>query len=139
MKYLARILIFAVATFAAVSCTRNNGPNSDIYGMWRVVEIYVDGALDDDYDGDLYIAFQNDVVRLRGLAECYGRWTQEDDYDTVIMWFDVLENHLPENAYFSGNYANVCKVEKLTSKHFTFVMTNDSHPGVKYEYVLEKW
>ncbi|MDE6715381.1 MAG: hypothetical protein K2J74_02740, partial [Muribaculaceae bacterium] len=80
MRTLYSTFLILICGILFTGCTTTNGPHHAIYGMWKVEQIFIDGVPEQGYKGDLFLLFQNDVVRTVGLTSSYGMWEQSDNY-----------------------------------------------------------
>lgn len=138
MRTIYRIFLAMAAVVLAFGCTTNNGPHHPIYGMWKVTEIEIDGTPMENYNGNLFFQFQNDVVHMAGLSYTYGMWKEHDDYKVIDMWFELKDQVPAPETHFISDGVNTCKVITLTSSRFVFDMTNSASESV-YRYTMEKW
>ena len=134
--YLALSVLLSAISFAG--CTTNDGPNHAIYGMWKVEHIYIDNEPDASYEGNLFIMFQNDVIRTVGLISSYGMWQESGNYAQITVWFEIEGQKPDMSAHFACNEPNICKVITLNNKSFIFEMTNPVSSAI-YRYQMVKW
>lgn len=138
MRTLYITLLIIISGILLSGCTTNNGPHHDIYGMWKVEQIFIDGEPEQGYQGDLFLMFQNDVVRTVGLTSSYGMWQETDNYSEITIWFDIEGQKPYPSAHFAPDEPNICKVLTLNRKSFVFDMTNPKSDAV-YRYQMVKW
>lgn len=80
--FIALCLAIAAILFAG-SCTCNNGDIGPWFGTWHLNEITVDGEPDEEYHGNIFWQFQNDVVCMlvrsdyHGQKFHWGKWKEE--------------------------------------------------------------
>lgn len=128
-------------------CTRNNGDIGYWFGRWQIMEIYADSEPQADYDGSIFMEFQNNIIRLVWLAPdgydhstaiCFGTWSQPSDNSLEIDFthsddkgrlhyqpFD--QTNFPDNAPFvmsisehSGNNITMTYTDPETSTIYTY-------------------
>ena len=57
---------------AAISCTTNNGNIGEWMGRWKLTEIECNGSVVNDYEGNMFFAFQSTVFEVRKVGEKLG-------------------------------------------------------------------
>lgn len=125
------ISLLLVAMLALVaSCTKNNGDIGMWFGQWRVEKIEIDGTAKEDYAGNLYFSFQNDVFEEKYVTpeheenNSYGRWTEDAD-NTLTIYFEDKE-YLPIDGYMSQG-SNILKFERKSSTSIVLTLKTDEH------------
>ena len=124
------------------SCTQNKTYIGDLFGLWRVMDIQIDGVSEEDYDKTLCFGFQNDVVAMQRRGDgytitgyTYGQFFKHDKSKTIDMWFDMPDWKPLEMSHFNEGLT-VCSILELNRKNFRFSATID---GKEYIYILKKW
>lgn len=127
----AIVMMFAVLT----SCTHNNGDIGDMFGLWKVSSIQAEGSEENLAPNDLFMAFQNNVVKVRWA---YGRWERNGNNLDLIF---EMEPYTPPTNSFMVKGTNHCIIEKLNGSDFVFTNTVKNSEGevTNYRYTLVHW
>lgn len=135
------IYLFTVAVVLCLlsSCTRNNGDIGELFGLWRVTSIEINGEELDNYGGTMYFAFQTTVFCQKTVIEStheyedrFATWKYEGK-DIVIDFHD----YLPYEITGMQEGSNHVIIEKIKGKDM--VMSYTSTEGVEYKYILKRW
>ncbi len=102
-KIVRKLYILPLLMLACflVSCTHNNGDIGSLFGTWKLTAILIDGQLAEDYSGNCFWSFQNDIIAF----------TLEDDplsHSAQRRWgtFVRSEGYISLNLSHKGNGAN---------------------------------
>lgn len=153
-NHISRLLtLFLLPMLMLLSggCTRNNGDIGDWFGNWQIMEMQADGQPDDDYSGQFFLEFQNNIVKIIWVAPdgyahsiyyCFGTWkelsdnsiemdfTQSDDTDKAIYKpFERLK--FPYDRPFT------LSVSDGPGNNRTLTFT-DQASSVTYSYIIRK-
>ncbi len=83
------LFILAAFVLAAAGCTRNNGNTGAWYGAWQVTSMSVDGEAVADYEGNISVMFQNNIIQTIVQYEHHetGYWwaTWEKEGNTLVI------------------------------------------------------
>ena len=97
LRYIISLIFFAAIT----ACTQNDGDIGVWFGTWRLEKITIDGTTDSDYDENVVLKFQNNVMESVAQYEhhvtnnCYAKWTREGD----LLILELPENQDPDTQY----------------------------------------
>lgn len=136
-----KIYILAIVLALVSSCTRNNGDIGELFGIWRVTAIEVDGVNQNDYDGTLYFAFQSSVFSQKKMDEethghenQFATWKYQGK-DIIIDFSD--DRYTPISITGMQPGQNLVVVESISGKNMilSYVRPDDK----KYVYYLVKW
>lgn len=136
-KILMALMLLAVAT----SCTTNNGDIGEWMGRWKLTSIECNGSAVDDYEGNLFFAFQSTVFEVRKVGDYYehdqkyGTWSDDGKGTLVISFPD--ERYVPFEVLHMSQDRNVLTYYKVEKKGFT--LTAVAADGNTYTYRLVKW
>ena len=109
MKQLSLYLIMLAAALGMTSCVTNNGDIVDLYGVWALDEVTVDGAEYTLWNADgssTNFEFQNNIVcvqrvtPLHDQSSCWGTWERT----STSIEFNFT-HHDDSNAPGTGTYA----------------------------------
>ena len=139
---MKKLLYTFVMLSTLASCTQNKTYIGDLFGLWRVMDIEIDGVSEEDYDGTLCFGFQNDVVAMQRRGDgysitgyTYGQFFKDDKNKTIDMWFDMPDWKPLKMSHFKEGLTT-CKILELNRKNFLFSTEID---GKEYKYTLKKW
>ena len=136
---MKKILFTLLVFFTLASCTQNNGRIGDLFGLWKVESVEIDGVPDKDYPGTLFFAFQNDVVGMCETLEnhesywTYGQYFR--DGGNIDMYFD-MQGYAPLKISHFQTGLNACKIYELNGNKFVFSTVIED---AEYRYRLKKW
>lgn len=112
------------------SCTHNNGDIGPLFGQWKVTSIDIDEKPMEDYKGNLFFSFQNDVVLVYGT---YGQWIQTgNSIDFIFSMEPIGYPNIPGFKFGHNPY----QIISLNKDYFNFTSTIE---GKTYTYHLKKW
>ena len=137
---MKKILFALIALFSLASCMQNNGRIGDIFGLWKVESIEINGEIEEEYQGNLFFAFQNDVVAMCERAPYddydwrYGQYFKYGD-KTIDMYFDMNGQAPLKISHFQLGL-NACKILELNSSRFVFSTVIYER---EYKYSMKKW
>ena len=136
-----KMYIFAIVLAIASSCTRNNGDIGELFGLWRVTAIEVDGVNRSDYNGTIYFAFQSSVFSQKLMNEethwaddFFASWKYQGK-DIIIDFSDKRYTPIAITGMQQG--LNLVTVESISGKDLILSYVNPE--GVVYKYILKKW
>ena len=136
-----KIYMFAIVLALVSSCTRNDGDIGELFGIWRVTAIEVDGANQNDYDGTLYFAFQSSVFSQKKVNEVthwhddlFATWKYQGK-DIIIDFSD--DRYTPISITGMQQGQNLVIIESIEGDDL--IMSYVNPEGVKYRYILKKW
>lgn len=128
MRTLISSLLFILAL---TSCMHNDGDIGNLFGTWKIETITIDGEKDTKYEGDVFVQFQTEVVRLVQVehnydyVEYFGRWSRESNNLLLDLHYtvDASVTSIPEATRFvKGKNHIVITSDK--SREMTWVMDN---------------
>lgn len=67
----------------------NDGDIGNLFGTWKIESIEVNGEVDAQYEGDVFVQFQTEVVRLVQVqhnydyVEYFGSWSRQG-HDLIL-------------------------------------------------------
>lgn len=132
-------ILFLTIIVTLLSCTHNNGDIGPLFGQWKLTEILINDKPDQNYGGNIFFAFQNDVTNMRMVCEHnetiekYGHWEQNGDI-LLLIYDDPNYLPLPETYFNTG--VNTCEIITLNSKEL--ILKRKSDNGT-YTYKFKKW
>lgn len=136
-----KMYIFAIVLAIASSCTRNNGDIGELFGLWRVTAIEVDGVNRSDYNGTIYFAFQSSVFSQKLMNEethwaddFFASWKYQGK-DIIIDFSDKRYTPIAITGMQQGQ--NLVTVESITGRKL--ILSYVCPDGEKYVYYLVKW
>ncbi|MGM9803107.1 MAG: hypothetical protein ACI308_02915 [Muribaculaceae bacterium] len=133
--------IMLLAVMMAASCTTNNGDIGPWFGTWRVNELQCDGVAQPDYQGNLFIKFQNTVVQLvltgdnHTAANSYGTWQDHGEGTMTLTFADEKRLPMPDSHFTAGT--NAVTYAWHGGDVVTFTVTQPD--GHTYTYRMQKW
>lgn len=65
------IISAALILITLLSCTRNNGGDSRLYGCWKLQRISRAGVDDAAYQGNIFWKFQNQTIEMQQVNELH--------------------------------------------------------------------
>lgn len=159
MKHnILALILIVFSLFVQSSCTQNNGNIGEWFGLWKLNSITVDGAVDEDYEKNIFFAFQGKVfgqvkVSLddNGSDWRFANWDDEGDY-FIITYAYVTdddgnpvygEDGEPECLYEPHSITrmsmgeNIVQVDYIKGDDLQLSMTDAA--GEEVVYNLEKW
>ena len=150
MAMIARLLIFFLITFAAVSCRTNNGDIGFLFGSWLLEDMTVDGETPAGFNPEeTFWSFQNNIIRVSRVGFMYerddrwGTWAEEDD--CLILNFTHHDNtSLPGTYPYSapewlGWPSNtLIQLEYISNSSSRMVLKWQGGNGENYTYSLRK-
>ena len=135
------IWILFVMLSLCSSCTRNDGDIGELFGMWRVSAISIDGEDMPDYTGSMYFSFQSSVFSMTYINEethnrtaTYASWRYQGD-DLIIDFCEPKFPPIGMSGMLSGQ--NLVRVGEICGGKLE--MSYENPDGKKYVYSLEKW
>lgn len=142
MKTLMTKILMAMALLAAAaSCTTTDGDIGALRGLWKVAEIDCNGTALSDYEGNGFMAFENNVVALRMVYDHnqtdskYGVWSDDGNGTLTISFPDT--NYEPFDVFHFSQESNLLRYTKIDRGGFT--LTAEAADGNTYVYHLEYW
>lgn len=141
--YIKILLISAALILASYlgSCTRNDGDIGDLFGMWHVKTVEINGVQKTDYDNKTFFSFQNNVINVRYVIDdhtyndTFGKF--ERNGSQFVMKFKIPENPPVKKIHFVTAGVNNGEIEKLNKKEFVLCFGNADGESVRL--VMEKW
>ncbi len=138
---IINIFICLIAIASLTGCTHNNGDIGPLFGQWKVTTISIDGQSLENYDGNLFFSFQNQVFMQRTTNELshevnqtVGIWKYSSN-DLIIDFSDPEYAPLTISGMIDG--LNTVKVISLSNKKMNISYQNST--GNIYRLSLEKW
>lgn len=90
-KLYSVLCLILVCVMPLMSCTRNNGDIGEYFGTWKLEKMTIDGAIDTEYEGNMFWKFQSTVFCMQMVDEYHGyesRWgTWRESSKTLILDF----------------------------------------------------
>ncbi len=132
------IAFISILLFAS-SCTHNNGDIGDLFGSWKLNYILVDGNPSENYKGNIFFAFQNDITSMKMVSpnhirsDQFGTWKRTGD-KLILTYDDSAYTPFPETYMKKG--ANDCTILHLSSSKMTLQMATQE---AIYTYSFTKW
>lgn len=126
---------------ALSACTTNNGDIGPWFGTWKVTEIRCDGAVDEQYAGNIFFKFQSSVFAVVVTYDNHingtsiGSWREDGD-GSLVVWFPD-DRYTLEQATHLTREENIFSYETVKSSGFT--LTLNASDGHTYTYRLVKW
>lgn len=115
MKKSHILLWWACLMVIIGSCTHNGGPSGHLYGRWLLERIVAENMEAPVQSGDLYWAFQKDVVQIQrdngfhSVSRIYGTFRKTDDF--LYLDFPVEGNPpFPETGLTRQNKLQIMKM-----------------------------
>lgn len=140
IKHIVSMMVLMVAVLAPTSCTKNNGNIGNLFGMWQIQSIEVNGQDATPTTETLYLAFQSNSLLLRGANdthqtnEVFGVFVHEGDKIqlnfNISGWVPPVSSHLTQGV-------NDGTIQTLTGKDFVFTVVNNNSETVRF--VCKKW
>lgn len=125
--------------FIFCRCTHNNGDIGHLFGQWRIESVKYDNAPQPDYDGNLFLSFQNSVVQITQTGEhntsrrSYGSWHIDDN--TLFIDFD--DPDFPPFGNIGFSIHNRLQILRLTNSEM--ILQSDPDTDISIIYTLKKW
>lgn len=149
---LLAMLVAAVISLVAPSCTTNNGDIGRYYGTWAVESVTLNGHELEGWNADgtwTNFSFQNNIVciarydKLQDKTECWGTWEERDG----ILYLDFTHKDdrftpgtgiysAPEWLHFVPNGVTELHIDQATGR--TMTLSNISVVGGSIVYKLRK-
>ncbi|MDE7407637.1 MAG: lipocalin-like domain-containing protein, partial [Muribaculaceae bacterium] len=119
----------------SAACTSHNGGDIGPYfGQWKLESITIDGEIDDEYTGNVFWQFQENVidileiVDLHGVIQHFGTWSA--DGTVLTLQYTYGDSHWPSGT---GPYAPPASVH-LPSGIFSMNVISVSSGKMKLSY-----
>lgn len=136
-----KIYMFAIVLALLSSCTRNDGDIGELFGLWRVTAIEVNGNEQKDYSGTLYFAFQSSVFSQKmmnevthGYDDSFASWKYEGK-DIIIDY--SYDRYRPFDITGMQMGQNLVVIDSINGEDL--IMSYVNPDGVTYKYILKKW
>lgn len=133
------IVLIAVMALMASACTQNGGHLGKLFGRWHLERIEADNMEAPEQDGELYWAFQNDMIQMQldlgehEFQESYGLFRMDDN--SLYLSFPEKGNPpLPETGLARED---VLQILKLTGNEF--ILQYNPTPDSSLTYYFRKW
>lgn len=136
IRYISVLLLFLLAH---TSCLQNGGNIGDIFGKWVLVRIDGDNIKPPVQNGNLFLSFQKDVIKIQrdnghhGISEIFGSFQIDNDF----LYLSFPEEDQPpfEETGFDRN----CKLQilKLTGTEMELRYHISTEQSLFY--YLKKW
>ncbi len=139
MNRAIKILTIIITIVAFNSCTQNNGNIGDLFGLWHIDELIDDNQSSDEYQDNLFLAFQSEVTTLTEVYDYnqsdikYGSWSREGD--ALYLIFDEPA-YVPFAVSGFSVGTNECTIIELNSS--SLILEHQSNDGKHYHYTLSK-
>lgn len=125
----------------SLGCTRNNGDIGPIFGRWVLESAVATGTKQPEWTGDLFWAFQNDVIQMshteRGTGTdseaTYGHFRLVDD----TLFIDFPDPLFPVNSLFL--LPNEATLQVLELKSGRLVVEYNPTPDSAITYTFQRW
>lgn len=89
------IISAALILITLLSCTRNNGGDSRLYGCWKLQRISRAGVDDAAYQGNIFWKFQNQTIEMQQVNELHNSLQTFGNYrladETLFLSFPDAE------------------------------------------------
>lgn len=149
MKHIKFLFITCLA-FLLGSCTRNDGNIGDLFGIWRLETLTVDGEEINFLYGNVRAytwSFQSHIIYIRSIYDYnesggfFGTWTK--DNSILILNFthendNGTSGYRPPSAlHLSSDGVTPLSIHTLTSRHLevSYVNANGKEYGYKFKKV----
>lgn len=135
--FIAVALLLTVWLLAG--CTRNNGDIGPIFGRWSLKSIDATNMQAPVYEGDLFLAFQNDVVQMIQTGDenradaTYGSFRLDDN--TLFLEFNDPQR--PVNPAFG--LPATCRLQVLELTGHSLVLQYNPTDEAYLTYNFRKW
>lgn len=132
------LVVYALLIFFS-GCTQNGGTIGDIFGRWNLVEIEGENVTVPEKNGDIFFAFQSDIVMLQrdnGYHEfrfTYGSFQIDDN----ILRMDFPEENAAPFSETLLPRSCALQIRKLTRKEMILEYHKSSEENLIY--YLKKW
>ena len=156
-KILLRGIVVLLMLCGISSCTQNDGNIGEWFGHWKLNTISVNGAVDDEYGGNIFFSFQSKtfcqtMMYADHRAEHrFANWDNRDTYFIITFPFetddagnplydedgDLVCLYEPLEITRMSMGENVVAVDYLNGNSLQLSMTDAA--GDKVVYNLEKW
>lgn len=139
MKKSQIFLLLCCLMLMIGSCTHNGGPSGDLYGRWHLERIDLENIEVPPLRGDLYWAFQKDVVQIQrdngfhSVSRIYGTFRKDEDF--LYLDFPVEDDSpFPETGL--GRH-NKLQIHKMTGKAMVLIYHPEEDESLIYYF--RKW
>lgn len=132
-------ILFSITIITLLSCTHNNGDIGPLFGQWKLTEIIINDKPDQNYNENIFFAFQNDVTNMKIVyehhetVEAYGHWKQNGNI--LLLIYDD-SRYLPLSETYFNAGVNTCEIIRLNGKELILKRESD---GNTYTYKFKKW
>lgn len=107
-KYSA-CLLGLIFILAMTGCTHYKGGDPDLWGLWKLDALTIDGQPDPNYDGNVFWAFQSSIIMVQEVddemhesLDHYGTWSLDRETSTLTLTFNYANDQTPPGT---GMYA----------------------------------
>lgn len=129
MKTTLSFLLFFISLSVLNSCSDSDGYNN-FKGTWKLQSVTVDGKRVDDYDGNIFWKFQDNVILMQVVDDMmheredhFGTWKADIDSSVLQLDFSHSDNSNPpgEGLYSPpehiglNNGVTIFEIERFTS------------------------
>lgn len=121
------------------SCTRNNGDIGPIFGRWSLKSVQCVNAPQLEWEGDLFLAFQNDVVQMtqtfnQNYSEAtFGKYRLYDN--TLFLEFNDADR--PVNPAFG--LPSEARLQVLELSDRKLILEYNPSQDASVTYTFQKW
>ncbi|MDE5687754.1 MAG: lipocalin-like domain-containing protein [Paramuribaculum sp.] len=132
------LFILAAMVLAAAGCTRNNGAIGAWFGTWQVTSISVNGTPVADYDGNISVMFQNNILKSIELLEHheYNEYFATWSVEGATLSIDAVKGGVAPGLMMPAG--SVVHVELLRRPGKVMQWRYVDESGTVYDYDLKK-
>lgn len=154
VRKCAIMAVVAMVGILSGGCTRNNGDIGPWFGSWHLMSVKADGVVEAGYTGDIFWAFQNNVVMLTrihtgndgmhstGESREHGTWSEDDG----VLWLNFTYNDDRDTEGYQYRpfpelhlpYGEISPLVIVKAPGREMVLNYTSSDGVVYTYTLKK-
>ncbi|MCH5219406.1 MAG: hypothetical protein J1F20_02460 [Muribaculaceae bacterium] len=134
-KHKIFLIALTFVSLALTGCRMNNGDIGELYGIWVVTEVTVDGEIYEGWrsDGwnDTFFQFQNNICFVTRTNELYdqetqtGTWEWIEDKKLIALNFTHTDNQFPDNIPGGFLYGSPTWLLLTESRVYNFDVTWD--------------
>ena len=91
------IISLGLIFLTLISCTRNNGGDSSLYGTWRLQRVVREGADDASYTGNVFWKFQNQTIEMQETGDLHTAVNRFGNYRLAdeTLFLSIPDSDMP--------------------------------------------